>query len=206
MNLRLPAPVAGIVRHEMTVLLAFGLWVARRRHGVRRGDGNRVFGYAREQAALMYGFAFACVVETVGLAYLLRDWPAVHQVVLFLDVYTVVMIVGLQAVSVTRPHVLGPTSLRVRKGAHVDLRIPLDNVTAVRRELRTSHTRTEGELDLDIGAMTSVTLELAAPVERVTLFGRTQRVTVVRLHAEEPDALVRELRSRMEVREVEVQP
>ncbi|MFJ6566794.1 hypothetical protein ACIQNU_05195 [Streptomyces sp. NPDC091292] len=176
--------------------MSFGLWVARRRHGVRRGDGNQVFGYAREQAAMMYGLAFACVVETVGLAYLLRDWPVVHLVVLVLDVYTVVMIVGLHAASVVRPHVLGPDSLRVRKGAYLDLRIPLSNITAIRRELRTSHEKADGELDLDIGAMTSVTLELGAPVERLTLFGRRQQVTLVRLHAEEPDALVRALRSR----------
>lgn len=180
----------GLVRHELRLFASLLLWVTRRTHGTRDG---RPFGYARGQGAMMWGFAFVCVVETAGMAVLLRGWPLVHAVVLVLDVYTVLMVVGLHAAGVTRPHILDSTHLRVRNGAHVDLRIPLADIAAVRRELRTTHERAEGELNLAVGAQTDVTIELAAPVPHFTLLGRERRVRLVRLHADDPDALARAL-------------
>lgn len=174
----------------MRLIASLGRWVARRPDGVGEGRG---FGYARGQAAMLFGFAFVCVVETVGMSVLLRDWPLTHRVVLVLDVYTVVFLIGLYAACVTRPHVLDSTALRVRNGAHVDLRIPLENVTSVRRELRATHESAEGELNLPVGAQTEVTLELAFPVRHFTFLGREQAVHLVRLHADDPDELVRSL-------------
>ncbi|WP_338695999.1 hypothetical protein V2W30_11925 [Streptomyces sp. Q6] len=181
--------------HELRMLGSLGRWVARRRHGVPAGAS--AFGYARGQAAMMYGFAFVCVVESVGMAVLLRDHPVLHRVVLALDVYTVVMVLGLQAAAVTRPHVVTADALRVRRGAQVDLWIPVDRIAAVRRENRYTHTPCDGELNLDVGARTSITLELAEPVRHVTVLGRAKDVRVVRLHAEEPERLARTLRARL---------
>jgi hypothetical protein len=142
---------------------------------------------------MMAGFAFVCVVESVMMSVLLRSRPAVHHVVLVLDVYTVLVVVGLHAASVVRPHVLDPAAgtLRVRRAGHVDVRIPLERIASVRRELRTTHERTDGELDLPVGSQTSVTLELAEPVAHVSFFGRRREVRVVRCHADDPGALVR---------------
>ncbi|MCX5557227.1 hypothetical protein [Streptomyces sp. NBC_00038] len=179
-----------LIAHELRLIASLWRWVARRPHGVGEGRG---FGHARGQAAMMFGFAFVCVVETVGMSVLLRDYPAVHQVVLVLDVYTVVFVFGLHAASVTRPHVLDSTALRVRNGAYVDLRIPLEDITSVRREVRFTHEREEGELNLPVGAQTEVTLELATPVRHFTFLGRERAVHLVRLHADDPDELVRSL-------------
>ncbi|WP_217142546.1 hypothetical protein [Streptomyces sp. AC627_RSS907] len=180
-----------LVRHELRLLVSLWLWAVRRTHGTK--GGGHAFGYARGQGAMTAGLAFVCVVETVGMSLLLRDWPAVHHVVLVLDVYTVVLVVGLHAASVVRPHVLDPDggTLRVRQAVHLDLRIPLDRIAVVRRELRTTHERTDGELDLPVGAQTSVTVELAAPVTHVTFLGRRREVRVVRCHADDPGGLVR---------------
>ncbi|MCX4663552.1 hypothetical protein [Streptomyces uncialis] len=183
-----------IVRHEARAMRSLALWAARRTHGV--GVDGQAFGYARGQAAMVYGITFACLVETVGISYLLRDLPVAHAVMLVLDVYTLLTILALQSAAVTHPHVLTGRSLRIRRGVTVDLLVPLADLTAVRRELRTSPDRRPGELTLDIGALTNVTVELAAPVTRTTLLGRTERITTVRLYAEDPDALARELRSR----------
>ncbi|MET7972183.1 hypothetical protein ABZW44_03690 [Streptomyces mirabilis] len=179
-----------LVRHELRLFASLSLWVTRRTHGT--GDG-RPFGYARGQGAMMWGFAFVCVVETAGMAVLLRGWPAVHAVVLVLDVYTVLMVVGMHAACVTRPHILDSTHVRVRNRAHVDLRIPLADIAVVRRELRTTHERAEGELNLAVGAQTDVTLELATPVPHFTFLGRERHIRLVRLHADEPDELARAL-------------
>jgi hypothetical protein len=124
---------------------------------------------------------------------LLRDWPTVHAVVLFLDVYTVVVVIGLYAAWQVRPHVLHDGSLRVRRAVHVDLRIPLERIAAVRQELRTTHERVDGELNLPVGSQTSVTLELTEPVAHVTFFGRRREVGVVRLHADDARGLLEAL-------------
>ncbi len=182
-----------LARHEARLMASLALWSARRTHGT--GGGGTAFGYARGQTAVMLGLAFVCVVETVAMSVLLSDWPAVHAVVLFLDVYTVVFVVALHAASVVRPHVVDGDALRVRRAVHVDLRIPVERIGAVRRELRMTHETADGVLDLAVGAQTNVTVELTGPVTHVTLFGGRRDVSVVRLHADDPDGLVRALAS-----------
>jgi hypothetical protein len=181
-----------LVRHELRLFASLALWVVRRTHGA---GGGVAFGYARGQGAMMAGFAFVCLVETVALSVLLRDWPAVHAVFLFLDVYTVVFVVALHASSVVRPHVLDVErgSLRIRRYVHVDLCVPLERIGSVRRELRMTHERAEGELDVEVGSQTTVTLELTEPVTHVTFLGRRREVRLVRFHADDADGLVRAL-------------
>ncbi|MGP4049295.1 hypothetical protein [Streptomyces sp. 2A115] len=190
-TLREMRTVRRLVGHEVRLLASIGRWVVRRPHGIRQG---RAFGYARGQGAMMFGFGFVCVLESACMAVLLRDYPAVHRVWLTLDVYTLLLVVGLHAASVTRPHVLDDTVLRIRQAAHVDVRIPLAAITSVRRELITTHERRHGRLDLTIGAQTTITLELAAPVRHFTSLGRPRDVHLIRFHADEPDVLVREIR------------
>ncbi|MFD5481893.1 hypothetical protein [Streptomyces hawaiiensis] len=181
-----------LVRHEVRLLASLALWVARRTHGTKKG---RAFGYARGQGAMMAGFAFVCLVETVALSVLLRDWPVVHAAFLFLDVYTIVFVVGLHASSVVRPHVLdvGRGSLRIRRYVHVDLCVPLERIGSARRELRMTHEPADGELNVEVGSQTTVTLELTEPVTHLTFLGRNQEVRVVRFHADDADGLVRAL-------------
>ncbi|CAL9408229.1 hypothetical protein SUDANB58_01588 [Streptomyces sp. enrichment culture] len=179
-----------LVRHELRMLASLALWAARRTHGT---GGGRAFGYARGQGATTWGLAFVCAVETVGMSVLLRDLPVAHAVVLVLDLYTLLFVVGLHAASVVRPHVLGSGFLRIRQGLHTDLRVPLERIASVRRELRTTHRRAEGELDLVVDSRTSVTLELAEPVTHVSLLGRRRPVRTVRFHADDADDLVRAL-------------
>ena len=182
-----PEAVLRLVGHELRLMTSLARWVARRPHGVDGADG--VFPHARDQAALMYGFAFVCLVETVGMSYLLADWPVVHAVVLVLDVYTVLFVLGLHAASVTRPHVLTGDVLRLRQAAHVDVPVPLGLIASVRRESLFSHEKAEGELNLAVGSQTSVTVELTEPVDVPRLLGAPRPVRIVRVHADDPKAL-----------------
>ncbi|MEV0317862.1 hypothetical protein ACIBKX_03140 [Streptomyces sp. NPDC050658] len=182
-----------IVGHELRAMVSLVLWAARRRNGVREGD--LAFGHARDQAAGFYGFILVCVIETVALAVLLRNWPLLHQITLFVDVYSVILMLGVHAASVTRPHVLSADSFRVRKGAHRDLRIPLEHIAAVRGERRFTHEAADGVLDLPVGAQTSVTLDLTEPVTAVGFLGKGRPVTTVRLHADDPAALLAALKA-----------
>ncbi|WP_433856073.1 hypothetical protein [Streptomyces kronopolitis] len=173
-------------------------WVARRRIGV--APGERALGYAAAQAAFVYGLTFVCVVETVGLSVLLAGVPVVHGVLLVLDVYTVLMVLGLQAAAVTRPHVLGAGALRLRDGARRELWIPLGRIASVRHDLRFGREETRagdgaaGVAEFAVGGQTSVTVELSEPVVLEGLLGRRTTVRTARFHADDARAAVRALR------------
>ncbi|WP_435970416.1 hypothetical protein [Streptomyces sp. Qhu_M48] len=186
-----PLPALRIMGHELRIMTSLVRWVARRPHGVDGADG--VFPHARDQAALMYGFTFVCVVESVGMSYLLADWPLAHTIVLVLDVYTVLFVLGLHAASATRPHTLTGDVLRLRQAAHVDVRVPLGRIAAVRHEPLFSHEKAEGELNLAVGSQTSVTIELTEPVDAPRLLGAPRPVRTFRVHADDPRALYRAL-------------
>ncbi|MFI6579668.1 hypothetical protein [Embleya sp. NPDC050493] len=175
------------VVHEARIMASLARWAVRRPYGVDRADA--VFPHARDQAALIFGLAFACVIETLAMSYLLADRPVVHSVFLVVDIYTVLFLFGLHAAAVTRPHVLADGVLRVRRAAHVDIRVPLDRIASIRRETRFTHDRKDGELNLTVGAQTSLTLDLTEPVDAPQFFGAPRLVRVIRLHADDPKAL-----------------
>ncbi|MFJ7072888.1 hypothetical protein [Streptomyces sp. NPDC098781] len=176
-----------LLRGELRLVGSLWLWAARRRHGIGDGTG---FGYARGQGTMMLGFGFVVVIESIMMSVLLRNHPAVQRVWFLMDLYTLLIIIGMHAASVVRPHVLDAGFLRVRRAVHVDLRIPLERIAQVRRELRTTHEPAEGELNLAVGAQTTVTLELTEPVVHFTVLGRRRDVRLVRLHADEAADLV----------------
>ncbi|WP_200260220.1 hypothetical protein [Streptomyces sp. HSG2] len=184
-----------LVRHEFLLLTSLLWWALRRTPNT--GDGTRHFGYQRGEGPMMLGLGFVCVVETVMMALLLRPWPTAHHVMLVVDLYSVGLVTAFHAACVVRPHVLDSSGgvLRVRRGAHLDLRVPLRAITAIRHERSVGPGGARGgavdeALDVSVGAMTSLTLELAAPVTHVSFLGRRRPVRVVRFHANDPDALV----------------
>ncbi|WP_395371627.1 hypothetical protein OHU45_26710 [Streptomyces tubercidicus] len=201
------AAVRRLAAHEGRWLRSLGWWVARRRIGV--APGERALGYAGAQAALVYGLAFVCGVETVGLGVLLAGKAVVHEVMLFIDVYTVLTVLGLQAAAVTRPHVLGAEVLRLRDGARREIRIPLERIATVRYDLRFGKEQRKGGgeggdgsvvTELPVAGQTSVTVELSEPVVAVRLLGRRETVRTVRFHCDEAREAVAAIRAGMAAR------
>ncbi|WP_030964329.1 hypothetical protein [Streptomyces sp. NRRL S-378] len=192
-----PVQVRRLLRHELQAGASLGRWVLRRKHGVRPGD--LAAAYTGPQTAMMYGMVFVSVIETVALAVLI-PWPAVHRVVLVLDVYGVVLLLALHAACVTRPHVVGADgSLRIRYGALFDLAVPPDAVASVRVERRYPEGRLvtfseEGVLDLIVGSQTTVTLELNRPLGFTRPLGACATARTIRFHADDPRTLVAALR------------
>jgi hypothetical protein len=192
-----PEPVRRLLLHELRALASLGRWVVRRRHGVCPGD--LAAAYTGPQTVMTYGLLFVSVIETVGLAVLI-PWPAVHRVLLVLDVYGVLLVLAMHAACVTRPHVVRPDgTLRIRYGALFDLTVPPDAVASVRVDRRYPEGRLvslseEGVLDLIVGSQTTVTLELNRPLDfRRPLGGRASARTI-RFHADDPRALVSAVR------------
>ncbi|MFG2875971.1 hypothetical protein ACGFYU_13355 [Streptomyces sp. NPDC048337] len=193
-----PVQVRRLVRHEVRAGGSLGWWVLRRKHGVRAGD--LAVGYTAPQTAMMYGMLFVSVIETVGLAFLI-PWPAVHRVVLGLDLYGILLVLALHAACVTRPHVVRPDgSLRIRYGALFDLTVPADAVATVRVDRRYPEGRLvtvseDGVLDLIVGSQTTVTVELNRPLPYVRPLGGRGDATGLRFHADDPAALVAAVRA-----------
>ncbi|ARF55056.1 hypothetical protein [Streptomyces gilvosporeus] len=182
-----------LAAHEARWLTGLWWWVARRRIGV--GAGERALPYAAGQAAMVYGLTFVCVVETVGLHVMLAGAPVARWVLLVVDVYTVLMMLGFQASAVTRPHVLGAEGLLLRDGARREIRLPLQRIASVGHDLRFSEKREEGVLHMAVGGQTSVTVELAEPVVAVRLLGRQEVVRTVRFHADDARGAVAAVRA-----------
>ncbi|MEU9498093.1 hypothetical protein [Streptomyces sp. NPDC048196] len=182
-----------LLAHEGRWLASLVGWVARRRFGVAAGE--RALPYAAAQSALVYGLTFVCVVETFGVHAMLAGVPVARVVMLVVDVYTVLMLLGFQAAAVTRPHVLGADHLLLRDGARREIRVPLDRIASIRYDLRFPRDGKDGEdrkatggggvWALGVGGQTSVTVELTVPVVGVRLSGRRDEVRTVRFHADD---------------------
>jgi hypothetical protein len=171
-------------------MASLGLWVARRTNGV--GVADSAVEYARAEAPTAYGLVFVFVVETVGVSFMLAPYPVAHRVMLLVDLYTLLLVLGLHAAAVTRPHIVGPGGLRIRRGARLDLRIPLERIASARYDLRfpDANKSEDGVLDVAIASQTSITIKLTHPVTTVSLLGRPAEVHTVRCHADEPQAAV----------------
>ncbi|MEV0735047.1 hypothetical protein AB0I51_03565 [Streptomyces sp. NPDC050549] len=155
--------------------------------------GGRVFGYERARRALVAGAVLACVLETLTMSVLLRNWPVLHQLVPVLGLCAVASVAALHASSVARPHLLDTDALRLRRAARADVIVPLGHIASAEGELRAARRRADDELDLPVGFRTSVTLRLAEPVTHLTLLGRRREVDTVRFHADDAENAVETL-------------
>ncbi|WP_369203718.1 hypothetical protein [Streptomyces sp. PU-14G] len=178
--------------HEARSLAGIALWLARRRAGV--GPGDTAAPYAGAQATTLLALGFVCVVETVGLA-LIIPWPPLHLTMLVLDLYTVVLVFGLHASSVARPHVVGPDgSLRVRYAALLDLRVPAGQIASARVVRRFPDggllTVDDGTLTVAVGGQTTLTVQLREPVTFLRPLGTSAVVRTLHLHADAPGEFV----------------
>lgn len=193
----LPRVVRRLALHEVRSVYSIWLWVRRRRHGV--GADDHAAGYNSAQAAMMWSWVGLSIVETVALA-LLIPWPLVHAITLVLGLYGLVVMVGILAACVARPHVVGADgSLRLRYGALFDLRIPAEDIVRVRMDRRYPDgqaiaPRADGSLDLIVGSQTTLVVELVAPVTYVRPLGRTGSAHTIRFHADDPKALLAALK------------
>jgi hypothetical protein len=194
-------PALRLMIHEFRLYTSTLRWLTGRwRHGVREGDV--AVRYASGGAALLLTFAYLSVIETVVLAFLI-PWPLVREITLALDLWGVFFILGLFASFVVRPHVIGADgSLRLRSGALLDIRIPAQDIAAVRAERRTARGK-KGTVDddegvnLSVGGQTTVTVELARPVTFTRPLGKQARARVFRFYAADPATAVAALRARV---------
>ena len=195
----IPMPVRRLSVHEAKLFTSFLRWITRRRfHGV--GEGDVPIPYASGGALVMFALIYASAIETVVLAFVI-PWPTVRAITLFLDLWGVYFAIALYASCVVRPHVaLADGSLRLRRGALLDITIPAQRIADSRVERRFAAGKAaavdaDGCAVLPMGGQTTVVVELDEPVEFVRPLGKTATARGFRYYAQDPAAAVAALRS-----------
>ena len=194
-------PFLRMMATEARTFASLGRWIARRPDVPA---GAVAIGYSRGTLGIPVALSVAAGIELVAV-HLLIPWPAVRLVLDLLGVYALLMILGLLAGRIVRPHLIVGPELVLRSGPHVCARVPLSDVTEVRRDRRLSPTSPAVDTDgnRDILALpgpdgTSLTVVLARPVDAavpVMPWGRPEprEVSEVRLHVDD-DVAARLLR------------
>ena len=192
-------PSLRLVAAEARTVASLVRWVARRPDVPA---GATAIGYARGTLGVPAALAVAALVELVAV-HVLVPWPTVRIVLDLLGLYGLVVILGMLAGRVVRPHLLTADTLVLRSGPHVCARVPLGAVASVRRDRRLSPAGAEIVEDAGAEATpvlalagpdgTALTLRLdrAVPVTAPTYPWRRptpRHVHEIRLHVDDPEA------------------
>lgn len=194
----LPGPVAVVVRHELLLWSSLVLLARGRRQGVP--DGAVAISYdaaLRPVGLLLVGLS---VVELVVLE-LVVPWQRVRLVLLVLGAWTLLLVLGITAANIVRPHVVTAGRLRLRSGTFADVQIPLDRVataTVRRRDAPSSKALLldAGVLVIGVSGTTDADVDLIEPPVVQTSRGACT-AHAARFAADDPAAAVRALADRL---------
>jgi hypothetical protein len=191
----LPGPVAAALLHEARIVRSLVLLLTRRRHGVPAG----AVPVAYERALRPMGVTFlALAVVEVVVVEVAVPWRALRLVLLLAGLYTLLLVAGITAGNVVRPHVVTGTTLRLRSGTWADVAVPVAAVAAVGARRRAAPDRTvvvaDGVLTMGIGGGTTVDVELSGPVP-LTVGRHRHEVRALRFAADDPAAAVAAVRA-----------
>lgn len=191
---------------RLAVTFEAGIWRSLARWVRRRPDvpaGADVFPYASAASPVLWTFIVLSAVE-IPLVDWLLPWPSLRIALLVVGVYGLLWMLGLLAAMHVYPHTVDDAGLRARSGFSTDVRVPWDEIAAVRvrrRSVEGSRSVVVAEeggrraVSLAVVASTQVDVELRTPL--VLPLARTggRPVTELRLAADDPAALVRRLRA-----------
>ena len=190
------------VAFELGTWRSLWRWI-RRRPAVP--PGADAFPYVSAASPVLWTFIVLSAVE-IPLVDWLLPWPSLRIALLVVGFYGLLWMVGMLAAMHVHPHTVDAAGLRVRSGFTVDVRVPWEEIAAVRvrrRSVEGSRTVVVAEergrraVSVAVVASTQVDVELRTPL--VLPLARTggQPVGELRLAADDPAALVRRLRAGM---------
>ena len=195
-------PYLRMMAAEARTFASLGRWIARRPDVP---TGAVAIGYSRGTLGIPVALSVAAGIELVAV-HLLIPWPTVRLILDLVGIYALLMILGLLAGRIARPHLIVGAELVLRSGPHVCARVPISDVTEVRRDRRLSPTSVAIETDGDRHVLalpgpdgTSLTVVLPRPVDAAVpgmpwAEPRAREVSEVRLHVDDDDVAARLLR------------
>ncbi|MFD2093620.1 hypothetical protein [Blastococcus deserti] len=190
---------AGSIARRLAVA-EFRQYGALRRWLLRRPDipaGATGFSYVGIVLPVLWAFIVVSALEVV-IVHIVVPWPTVRLVLDVLGVWGVLWMLGLTASLTVTPHLLDDEGLRIRNGVMTDVPVPWEAVTAVavrqraRERSRAVQVDRDGDgvvLNVVAGGQTNVDITLRHPLE-VELSSGSERITAIRLHADDPRGLV----------------
>ena len=199
----LPAKVARVLASELKLWFYLVLWVSR--------QGRRSYGdFTYHKKSILGPFLVLLLFTTpaeVFLIELLLPWTWLKWVLVIAAVYAFFWVVGLYASMAKLPHRLGESGIRLSYGIMGRADVPYANISGVARERNTEGLRgdgmkirkTESAAYMAVGGGTDVVLRLRNPQALQGWFSATVPVETIHLAADEPERLVRELSSRVEM-------
>lgn len=196
-----PRPVARVIALEPRVWLSIFVWLFRR----PRPDAT-TFPYAADSILgfFLLAVGFSAPIELL-LVEALVPWSGVRLVLVLLEIYTFVWLLGYWASLAVLPHRLERACLMLHFGLLFDAPIPYANIATVAQEQRPSANGCEGyhlaaerqELALVIGGATNVVLTLHTPHVFMGLLRPMPPVQTILLKVDEPERFMRAVTARM---------
>lgn len=189
---------ARALRFELNTWRCLVRWVTRRPDVPADGVA---FAYRGPMALPIAVITALSVLETVVVDIAVPwPWQWLRFTFLALGIWGVTLMLGLLAAVTVLPHVAGPAGLRVRHGHSLDAHVPWDAVAAARVTRGSRDGRSvqvaDGVLYMLATSQYAVEVRLGRPVTVRLPGDRHAEVTAVRLHTDDPAALVAEVRSR----------
>ena len=203
-------PLLRLAFMEARTLLGLIPWLRGQRVGV--GSTTRGFSYAKGTLSIPIAMGIVTVIEA-GVIHVLIPWTWLRIVLLVASVYALILIIGIFAVRITHPHLVGSQSLTLKWGHTKVLETPLDNIVSIRRA--SNHRHTEPAIDESVLVLTSLTstnvhITLKEPVPVKPPISKKQipenyEARELDIYVAEPDEFVRyvELAMKLAMREGE---
>jgi hypothetical protein len=182
----MPAPMAGLVRKELSFVRVLGLALARRSEGARPGDVPLAYGAVSRKALL----GLALVLLAAGTTLLTGLASGVPWFVLgIILVYASVLTTAVGLASNVRPHVLRGEVLLVKWGLHQELEVPLGSVRSIAVE-RAQRARRRPDPDANCFPVPAsgrelVVIGLDEPIAVPTRLGRQKLAQTILLPVDE---------------------
>jgi hypothetical protein len=190
--------VVGAARNQFGLARAIW-WGLRGRADV--GDDDVALPYNGMDRAVLYTILVLGVLETV-IVHVLVSWPPLRWTLFALGVYGVLGLVAFDLTMRQHPHLLRAGELVLRFGHFRSVRVPLENVTQVRKHVRNDHEKNvelhDGDDGVAVSFMGGTTVELGfSPPAEVEVDSRRRTAARVSFAVHDPVAAVALLRARV---------
>lgn len=200
---RIRALAARAVGMEKLVYASIGRAILRR---PAIPDGVRGFAYHAPTLTLLVVFIVLSAVEIFVVDMIVHRWLWIRIPLLVLGVWGVVWMVGVLCAHFMRPHVVGPEGVRVRDGMDMDIAVAWRDIRSVAVRKRSYEPKTPRVIEVEGGRVlvrhvtneTNIEIVLEGPTVVVLPGappkGGEQVVDAIRFWADEPEALLDEVR------------
>ena len=196
-----PRPIARVIALEPRIWVSLFVWLLRRPR-----PNATTFPYAANSVIgiLTIAILFSAPVEML-LAELLVPWGWLRLVLIVLEIYTIVWLLGFGASLSVLPHRLTSDALILHYGLLLDVPLPYANIATITYERRSSMNGREGhhfvaqrcELALVVGGMTNVRVTLYEAQTFMGIMRRTPPVQTILLKVNEPEGFVAAVAERL---------